>query len=161
MIVLFVSFIFGFLYLSVVWQLASVVTVLENEIGFKAMKKGKNLLHGKKVVGIVIAFVMYVILVGLMIVLELFVEYYYGDYVFGLHLIWRVMIGILWGLVLLIWFLLLIVMQTVLYLVCKSLHREAIDKLSLSTFLGAYNGETIVLPNSVEEIQLGRTQASV
>ncbi|GKA55234.1 hypothetical protein Tco_0754183 [Tanacetum coccineum] len=151
----------GFLYLSVVSQLASVVTVLENVNVFKAMKKGKNLLYGKKVVGMVIGFVMYVILVGMMIVLELFVGYRYGDTLFGIHIIKRVMIGISCGLVLLVWFLLFIVIQTVLYLVCKSFHREAIDKLSISTFLGAYNGETIVLPNSGEEIQLGRTQVSV
>nr|GEX28963.1 NADH-ubiquinone oxidoreductase chain 5-like [Tanacetum cinerariifolium] len=160
-LVLLVLYIFGFLYLSVVWQLASVVTVLENVNGFKAMKKGKSLLHGKKVVGVVLAFVMYVILVGLIIVLELFVGSRYGDYVFGIRIIWRAMIGILCGVVLLVWFLLFIVIQTVLYLVCKSFHREAIDKLSLSTFLGAYNGETIVLPNSSQDIQLGRTQASV
>ncbi|GKD39724.1 hypothetical protein Tco_1259931 [Tanacetum coccineum] len=160
-LVLLVLYILGFLYLSVVSQLASVVTVLENVNGFKAMKKGKNLLYGKKVVGMVIGFVMYVILVGMMIVLELFVGTRYGEYVFGIRIIWRVMIGILCGVVLLVWFLLFIVIQTVLYLVCKSFHREAIDKLSLSTFLGAYNGETIVLPNSGEEIQLGRTQVSV
>nr|GEW89834.1 NADH-ubiquinone oxidoreductase chain 5-like [Tanacetum cinerariifolium] len=112
-------------------------------------------------VGMVIGFVMYVILVGMMIVLELFVGYRYGDNLFRIHIIKRVMIGISCGLVLLVWFLLFIVIQTVLYLVCKSFHHEAIDKLSLSTFLGAHNGETTVLPNSGEEMQLGRTQASV
>ncbi|PWA92400.1 hypothetical protein CTI12_AA080420 [Artemisia annua] len=159
LLVLLVLYLYGFLYLSVVWQLASVVTVLEDLNGFNAMKKGKILLYGKKKVGMPIAFVMYVLLLGIMIVLEVFVEY--GDDVANLHVIWRVMIGILCALVLLIWFLLFIVMQTVLYLVCKSFHREAIDKLSLSTFLGAYAGEPLVLPNTSEEIQLGRTRASL
>ncbi|GJV60913.1 hypothetical protein Tco_1467013 [Tanacetum coccineum] len=157
LLVLLGAYLYGFLYLSVVWQLASVVTVLEDLNGFNAMKKGKVLLYGKKKDGMGLAFVMYFLLIGLMIVLELFVEYEIAH----LHVIWRVMIGILCGFVILIWFLLFIVMQTVLYLVCKSFHREAIDKLSLSTFLGAYAGETIVLPSTGEEIQLGRTRASV
>ncbi|KAI7735886.1 hypothetical protein M8C21_018953, partial [Ambrosia artemisiifolia] len=50
----------------------------------------------------------------------------------------------------------LLVTQTVFYLVCKSYHRELIDKLSLSTFLGAYMGETVAYPRPGEEIQLGR-----
>ncbi|PWA83336.1 hypothetical protein CTI12_AA172870 [Artemisia annua] len=119
LLVLLVLYLYGFLYLSVVWQLASVVTVLEDLNGFNAMKKGKILLYGKKKVGMPIAFVMYVLLLGIMIVLEVFVEY--GDDVANLH---------------------------------------AIDKLSLSTFLGAYAGEPLVLPNTSEEIQLGRTRAS-
>ncbi|KAI3820403.1 hypothetical protein L1987_07949 [Smallanthus sonchifolius] len=149
-------YIYGFLYLSVVCQLASVVTVLENIHGFKALKKGKDLANGKKKVGMRIAFVLYGILVGLNVVYILFVEY--GHEVYRLALIWRVMIGILCGILLLMLFLLFIVTQTVLYLVCKSYHREAIDKLSLSTFLGAYMGETVVYPRSGEEIQLGRDQ---
>ncbi|PWA92401.1 hypothetical protein CTI12_AA080430 [Artemisia annua] len=147
----------GLLYLSVIWELASVVTVLENVYGFKAMKKGKKLLYGKKKVGMMIAFVMYAILVGLIIVIELFVEY--GDDIFELGIVWRVMIGILCGLVLLVWFCLFIVTQTVLYMVCKSFHREAIDKVSLSTLLGVYLGETVVnLKHEEEEVQLGRAQ---
>nr|GEX28966.1 hypothetical protein [Tanacetum cinerariifolium] len=77
LLVLLGAYLYGFLYLSVVWQLASVVTVLEDLNGFNAMKKGKVLLYGKKKDGMGLAFVMYFLLIGLMIVLELFVEY--GD----------------------------------------------------------------------------------
>ncbi|KAI3820404.1 hypothetical protein L1987_07950 [Smallanthus sonchifolius] len=156
MIIILILFVFGFLYLSVVCQLASVVTVLENIHGFNALKKGKDLASGKKAVGMGIAFVLYGFLVGLIVVYILFVEY--GHEVFKWALIWRVMIGILCGILLLMLLLLFIVTQTVLYLVCKSYHREAIDKLSLSTFLGAYMGETMVYPRSGQEIQLGRPQ---
>ncbi|KAL8215642.1 hypothetical protein R6Q57_022479 [Mikania cordata] len=158
MIIILILFAFGLLYLSVVCQLASVVTVLENIHGRKALKKGKDLANGKKIVGMGIAFVLYAILVGLIIVYFLFVEY--GHEVFQWALIWRVLIGILCGIVLLMLFLVMIVSQTMLYLVCKSYHREAIDKLSLSTFLGAYMGETVVYPKPGEEIQLGRPQPS-
>ncbi|KAK9080737.1 hypothetical protein SSX86_000495 [Deinandra increscens subsp. villosa] len=58
-------------------KLASVVTVMENINGFKAVKKGKDMINGKKKVGMGIAFVLYVILVGLILVYFLFVEY--GD----------------------------------------------------------------------------------
>ncbi|KAI3686098.1 hypothetical protein L1987_79768 [Smallanthus sonchifolius] len=157
MVIILILFVLGFLYLSIVYQLASVVTVLENINGFKALKKGKDLASGKKAVGMGIAFVLYGFLVGLILVYWLFVKY--GDEVFRLALIWRMMIGILCGILLLMLFLLFIVTQTVLYLVCKSYHREAIDKLSLSTFLGAYMGETVVYPGSGEQIQLGRPQS--
>ncbi|XP_023753616.1 uncharacterized protein LOC111901977 [Lactuca sativa] len=157
LLIFLIVYIIVFLYLSVVCQLASVITVLENTQGFKAMKKGKQLANGKKKVGMGIAFVLYAFLVGLLVVYELFVEY--GRGVFELAMVWRVMIGILCGLLLLMLFLLFIVTQTVLYLVCKSHHREVIDKLSLSTVLGGHMGETVVNPTvGGEEIQLGRPQ---
>ncbi|KAI3505063.1 hypothetical protein L1887_26941 [Cichorium endivia] len=154
--IILIVYVLGFLYLSFVWQLASVVTVLENTYGVSAMRKGKHLANGKKKVGMGIGFVLYGFLVGLLIVYEWFVEY--GRQIFELALVWRVMIGILCGLLFLMLFLLFIVIHTVLYLVCKSHHREVIDKLSLSTFLGAYTGETVVYPAVGEEIQLGRPQ---
>ncbi|KAI7740142.1 hypothetical protein M8C21_018270, partial [Ambrosia artemisiifolia] len=185
-VVILILYVYGFLYLSVVCQLASVVTVLENIHGFNALKKGKDLANGKKKVGMGIAFVLYGIslgaytgetvvyprpgaeiqlgspqppceqkgkdlangkkkvgmgiafvlygiLVGLIVVYLLLVEYRHE--VYKLVLIWRVMIGILCGIMLLMLFLMFAVTQTVLYLVCKSYHRESIDKLSLSTQL--------------------------
>ncbi|XP_076901315.1 uncharacterized protein LOC143555692 [Bidens hawaiensis] len=157
--VIFILYVLGFLYLTVVWQLTSVVTVLEKIRGFKALKKGKMLASGKTGVGMGIAFILYAVLLGVILVYELFVEF--GGEFAQLAMVWRVMIAILCvGLVTIV-FLLLIVTQTVLYLVCKSYHREAIDKLSLSTFLSAYTEETVVLPKPGGEIQLGRVQAQV
>ncbi|MFS7940968.1 hypothetical protein Hanom_Chr05g00470631 [Helianthus anomalus] len=101
-----------FLYLSRVCQLASVVNVLENIYGFNALKKGKDLANEKKLVGMGIAFVLYRFLA----------------------LIWRVMMGILCGVIFLVLLLVFIVTQTVVYLVCKSYHWEAIDKVGLLTF---------------------------
>ncbi|KAI3686101.1 hypothetical protein L1987_79771 [Smallanthus sonchifolius] len=152
-VIILILYVLGLLYLTVVWQLASVVTVLENIRGFNAMKKGKMLVNGKKIVGMGIAFVLYGILLGLITVYQLFVEF--GDEISGLATIWRVLIGILCVILLTMLFLLFIVMQTVLYLVCKSYHREAVDKLGLLTFLSAYMAETVVYG---EEIQLGKPQ---
>ncbi|KAK9080744.1 hypothetical protein SSX86_000502 [Deinandra increscens subsp. villosa] len=153
--IILILYVLGLLYLTVIWQLASVVTVLENVYGFKALKKGKDLINGKKAVGMGIVFVLYGILLGFVISYALFVEF--GGEI-GLLMIWRVMIGILLGILVTMLFLLIIVAQTVLYLVCKSHHREAIDKVSLSTFLSVYTAETVVFPKPGEEIQLGRTQ---
>ncbi|KAK1406879.1 hypothetical protein QVD17_38488 [Tagetes erecta] len=158
MLIFLIIFILGFLYLTVVCQLASVVTVLENVNGFKAITKGKVLLNGKKAVGMGIAFILCAILVAIFVVYAQFVVL--GDDV-NLLMIWRVLIGVLCVVLVMVMFLLVIVSQTVLYLVCKSYHREAIDKLSLSTFLGAYMGETVVYPGPGEEIQLGRPQRPV
>ncbi|XP_076919366.1 uncharacterized protein LOC143580145 [Bidens hawaiensis] len=156
LIIVSILYAYGFFYLTVVCQLASVITVLEKIHGFKALKKGKALASGKKSVGMGISFVLYGVLVGIIIVNLLFVEY--GHDVFKWALIWRVLIGILCGILLLMLLLVLIVTQTVLYLVCKSYHREVIDKLSLSTFLDAYIGDTMVVPRLGDEIQLGCPQ---
>ncbi|KAI3781126.1 hypothetical protein L2E82_11127 [Cichorium intybus] len=151
-----ILYVIGFLYIILVCELASVITVLENTHGYIAMRKGKDLAKGKKKVGMGIAFVLYSFLEGLLVVYRWFVEY--GHVNFQLAMVWRVMIGILCGLLVLMFLLLIIVTQTVLYLVCKSFHGEVIDKLSLSTFLRAYMGETVVYPTVGEEIQLGRPQ---
>ncbi|KAJ0571679.1 hypothetical protein HanHA300_Chr05g0192841 [Helianthus annuus] len=156
MLLILLVYVLVFLYLSVVWQLASVVTVLENVNGYTAMQKGKQLANGKKAVGMGIAFVLYGLLLGLVLVYELFVEY--GDDVAGLLMIWRVLIGVVCGVLFMKLFLVFIVAQTVLYLVCKSYHREVVDKVCLSTFLSGYVGETVVYPKPGEEIQLGRAQ---
>ncbi|KAF5807576.1 hypothetical protein HanXRQr2_Chr05g0235221 [Helianthus annuus] len=153
LIVMTVILMLLFLYLSLVCQLARVVNVLENIYGFNALKKGKDLANGNKLVGMEIAFVLYGFLVGLILVYLLFVEYGYEVLIWVL--IWRVMMGILCGVIFfLVLLLVFIVTQTVVYLVCKSYHREAIDKVGLSTFLSAYMAETIVYPRSGEEIQL-------
>ncbi|KAJ0571683.1 hypothetical protein HanHA300_Chr05g0192881 [Helianthus annuus] len=156
MLIILIFYVYGFLYLSVICQLASVVAVLENIYGFNALKKGKDLTYGKKKVGMGLAFVLYGVLVCLIVVYVLLVEY--GHEVYEFALVWRVVIGILCGILLLVLFFIFIVTQTVLYLVCKSYHREVIDKLSLSTFLGAYTGETVVYPRPGAEIQLGSPQ---
>ncbi|KAJ0790538.1 hypothetical protein HanPI659440_Chr05g0216501 [Helianthus annuus] len=95
MSVILMLIVFVFLYLSLVCQLASVVIVLENIYGFNALKKGKDLANGKKLVGMGIVFVLYGFLVGLIVMYLLFVEYGYEVFIWAL--IWMVMIGILCG----------------------------------------------------------------
>uniref|UniRef100_A0A7N2RAW8 Uncharacterized protein n=1 Tax=Quercus lobata TaxID=97700 RepID=A0A7N2RAW8_QUELO len=51
-IVFWILYFVGFVYMTIVWQLASVVTVLEDTYGFGAMIKSKALIRGKMVVAV-------------------------------------------------------------------------------------------------------------
>ncbi|XP_026390395.1 uncharacterized protein LOC113285868 [Papaver somniferum] len=90
----------GFVYVSVIWHLASVVSVLEESYGYKAFLKSKALIK------------------GLM-----------GKVILGLFCFSLLSILISFALVI----------QTVVYFVCKSYHHENIDKSCLDEHLDAYN----------------------
>ena len=49
LVLITILYFIGFVYLTVVWQLASVVTVLEDSWGIRAMAKSKELIKGKMV----------------------------------------------------------------------------------------------------------------
>lgn len=151
---IFISYVFGFLYLSIIWQIASVVSVLENSLGLKSMIKSMDLIKGKRRVAVSISFLSYTFLVGTVLMymaLVLSDDGYMG-------FLYKLVIGILCWILLLITFLLFTVTQSILYLVCKSHHRETIDKVSLSTYLGAYFGGSQPVFKIGEDIQLGRPQ---
>jgi hypothetical protein len=120
----------GIIYLIVIWQLANVVTVLEDSYGFEAMMKSKELIKGK---------------IGLSIIISLkfnfcfsVIQFLFGMFVvngwkmFELRLMNRIAIGFVCFLLLCHLFLLINVIQTVLYFVCKSYHHQNIDMSSAS-----------------------------
>ncbi|KAJ0554355.1 hypothetical protein HanLR1_Chr08g0287511 [Helianthus annuus] len=117
--VLFILYCIGFIYITAIWQLASVVTVLESSYGLKAMMKGNQLIKGKKLLSCLI-------------------------------------IGLLCLFLLMNLFLIGYVAQTMLYLVCKSHHREPIDKVGLSTQLGGYLGQFEPVFKTNKDIELGQ-----
>ncbi|KAI3758561.1 hypothetical protein L6452_06128 [Arctium lappa] len=141
----------GFIYITAVWQLASVVTVLESSYGIKAMMKGSALIKGKRWLSWFVFFGLYCIFGGILIVFYLFVWYGFVG----------LMVGILCIFLLMNLFLLGYVVQTMLYLVCKSYHREPIDKLGLSSQLGGYLGEFEPAFKVNKDIQLGQPQVQV
>ncbi|KAG5525178.1 hypothetical protein RHGRI_031752 [Rhododendron griersonianum] len=57
----------GFVYMNVAWQLASVVSVLEDMKGFKAMTKSRNLIKGKMWIAVVIFFKLNLAMIGIQI----------------------------------------------------------------------------------------------
>ncbi|KAI3820401.1 hypothetical protein L1987_07947 [Smallanthus sonchifolius] len=121
---------YGFLYLIIVCQIANVVSVLESSYGIKAMIKSTDLMIGKRKTALTTSYVLYQILACVVFVYMPLVVHNKAD----LAVVWRVVIGVVCWVLLVILFLVVMVAQTVLYLVCKSHHREVIDPVSLSRF---------------------------
>ncbi|KAD5507581.1 hypothetical protein R6Q59_031623 [Mikania micrantha] len=147
--VLFSLYCIGFVYITTIWQLASVVTVLESAYGLKAMMKGNELIKGKKLLSWFVFFVLYCVFAGLLFLFYVFV----WNYTF-----FTIIIGLVCLFLLMNLFLLGYVAQTMLYLVCKSYHCEYIDKVGLSTQLGDYLDQfEHDKPN--KDVELGQSQS--
>lgn len=139
----------GFVYLTAIWQLASVVTVLESDYGLKAMMKGHQLIKGKRWLSWFVFFVLYCVFAGILMLFYVFVwSYMFFSLIIGLVCLFLLMNMFLVG----------FVAQTMLYLVCKSHHHEPIDKLGLSTQLGGYLGEFEPVFKVNKDVELGQTQ---
>ncbi|XAR62418.1 hypothetical protein NMG60_11017163 [Bertholletia excelsa] len=149
LIIIAILYACGFVYLTVVWQLASVVSVLEDSKGFKAMVKSKNLIKGKAWVAIAIFLMLIVCLIGIEAIFELLVVHG-GE--FGV--VGRVGFGAICCLLMFKLVLFGLVVQTVIYFVCKSYHHESIDRSSLSTHLEVYLGDYVRL--RAKDVQLER-----
>ncbi|GAB4848243.1 hypothetical protein Ancab_002910 [Ancistrocladus abbreviatus] len=147
-VVLIIVYLVGLVYISVIWQLASVVSVLEDFKGCQAMVKSKGLIKGKMGISMAVFLVLYLCLVLIQILFERFV-------VLGrpnVGVAGRIGIGILSLVLLSMVFLIGLVVQTVIYFVCKSYHHENIDKSSLADHLEVYLGEYV--PLTAKDIQL-------
>ncbi|PWA34015.1 hypothetical protein CTI12_AA623110 [Artemisia annua] len=144
-IITFIIFVMGFVYMTVIWQLASVVSVLESSYGFKAMTKSMDLIKGNRAVSISISLILNVPFILVQVLFESMVVH--GSSIEAWR---RVGFGVLCSLLLLISFLYGLVIQTMIYLVCKSYHHENIDKGDLSNHLGSYLGEYKPLSGDVQ-----------
>ncbi|XP_076919367.1 uncharacterized protein LOC143580146 [Bidens hawaiensis] len=149
-----VVYAYGYIYLSIIWQIAVVTSILESSHGTRAMIKSTDLINGKRKTAIMVSYVLYQFLAIVLFVYMTFVMSNQAD----LTLVWQVVIGIICGSFLLAFFLVIIVAQTVLYVACKSHHRETIEVLSLSTYLSSYLSDSGPVLRMGEDIQLGRTQ---
>ncbi|CAJ1974331.1 unnamed protein product [Sphenostylis stenocarpa] len=135
-VVLAILYFAGFVYLTVVWQLASVVTIMEDSCGVGAMVKSNELIRGK--MGLLI-----------LIFLKLGVSFGLIQFLFKKTVVHGWSLGsvdrTVYGIVCLVLFSQLyqfqLVIQTVLYFVCKSYHHQNIDKSALSDHLEVYDGE--------------------
>ncbi|XP_031253940.1 uncharacterized protein LOC116111921 [Pistacia vera] len=141
----------GFVYIGIVWHLASVVSVLEDVYGIKALKKSKNLIKGKMGISI-----------GMFVVLSIFfggVEVLFENVVvLGLspNVGITILVGIVCFLLVVMVILLGLVVETIIYFVCKSYHHENIDKSSLADHLEVYLGEYV--PLKAKDVQLEQFQ---
>ncbi|KAF5745124.1 hypothetical protein HS088_TW07G00705 [Tripterygium wilfordii] len=146
-IVLLILYIAGLLYITIVWNIASVVSVLEDIYGWKAMVKSRCLIKGKMGVSVGLFVVIGFCFGAIEAVFETFVVEGFGS-----SLAIRVVIGIICFLLLLKVMLFELVMQTVLYFVCKSYHHESIDRSALSGHLETFTGN--YFPLRAKNVQL-------
>ncbi|MQM14273.1 hypothetical protein Taro_047199 [Colocasia esculenta] len=130
----------GLIYISVVWHLASVISVLEDMYGLAAMQKSKALIKGKAWVAAGIFLVFHLSFVGIeMGFAKLVVHGRWMGVVprLGYAAVFLSLMSLL--------VLVALVIQTVIYFVCKSYHHESIDKSNLADHLEVYLGEYVPL----------------
>lgn len=141
--VLSVFFLVVHVYLSALWHLASVITVLEPIQGLAALKKSFELLKGKirmasvLVLGYLVIFAVVSSAFGKIVVDGGAHKDRGGGYsVFARIVIGGVLIGVL-----VVVILVGLLVQSLFYYVCKRYHNERIDKSALYSHLGGYLGE--------------------
>ncbi|KAK9110369.1 hypothetical protein Sjap_018429 [Stephania japonica] len=111
----------GVVYINMIWNTASVMSVLESKYyGLSALERSRVLMMGKMKVIFPITFVFEAWLYGMQAVFFVFLA--------KLSLEAQVVTGIFCFLVTSIMVLLGLVVQTVVYLVCKSYHQESMDE---------------------------------
>ncbi|KAL2241256.1 uncharacterized protein LOC105178380 [Sesamum indicum] len=117
--VLFVVYVVGFVYVSIIWHLATVVSVLEQECGIEAMMRSKELVRGKVVISGGVFLFLNSCFVLIQVGFERFVVVDVGGSFWG-----RIGSGIV-GLLLLCGLTLLgLIVQTVVYFVCRTCQGE-------------------------------------
>ncbi|CAL5346562.1 unnamed protein product [Camellia sinensis] len=146
MIVIFLLFLVVHVYITALWHLASVVSVLEPVYGFTAMRKSYELLKGRTWMAIVLVFV-YLAICGVINGIFGSVVVHGGE---DYGILVRIMVGGLLVGVLVIVNLIGLMVQSVFYYVCKSYHHQGIDKSALYDHLGGYLGEYVPLKSSIQ-----------
>lgn len=138
-LVLSLAYLVGLVGISVVWHLASVVSVLEEAYGLAAMQRSRDLVRGKMGIAATVFVKMNLAFVGIellfrrvVVVGELSTAVRVG---FATAILGLMSVVVLFALV----------AQTVLYFVCKSYHHESIDKSALADHLEVYLGEYVPL----------------
>ncbi|KAM3343048.1 hypothetical protein BC332_03543 [Capsicum chinense] len=145
-LVVFILFLVVHVYISALWLLSSVVSVLEPVYGIGAMKKSYELLKGRTGMAFFLVF-------GYLSICWVINGFFGSVVVHGgknYDVISRIMIGGFLVGVLVIVNLVGLLMQSVFYYVCKSYHHQGIDKTALYDHLGGYLGEYVPLKSSVQ-----------
>ncbi|KAH9317308.1 hypothetical protein KI387_019077, partial [Taxus chinensis] len=119
-------------YISMVWQVASAVSVVEESYGLAAMKRSRDLIKGKRDTALTLN-ILYGVVVG---VIAGFLSYQVSG---GRGQVMSVE-GIVGVLLQCFVDLIALLTHSVFYFVSKSCHREAIDNSALSNHLDGYRG---------------------
>lgn len=152
-----IVYLVGLIYLTVVWNLACVVSVLEESYGAQAMIKSRKLIQGKFFIFMAILVTLGFSILAVQFAFQRLVVAGFERSEHGwrsVKMVDRICYAILCFLVLSMLKLFGLVIQTVIYFVCKSYHHENIDKMALSNHLEVYLlGEYV--PLKAKDVQLG------
>ncbi|TVU34803.1 hypothetical protein EJB05_16655, partial [Eragrostis curvula] len=145
-------------YISALWHLASVVSVLEPLCGLAAMAKSKQLLQGRTGMASTLV-VSYFAVCGITSLLfrAAVVKGRGEEGSFGLGLPGRLLVGAVLVCVLVCVNLLGLLVQSVFYYACKAFHNQQIDRTALYEHLGGYLGEYVPLKSNIqmENLEVG------
>ncbi|RLM91665.1 hypothetical protein C2845_PM08G28330 [Panicum miliaceum] len=145
-------------YISALWHLASVISVLEPVCGLAAMAKSKQLLQGRTGIAATLV-VSYFAICGVTSLLfrAAVVKGHGEEGSFGLALPGRLLVGAVLVCVLVCVNLLGLLAQSVFYYACKAFHNQDIDRSALYEHLGGYLGEYVPLKSNIqmENLEVG------
>ncbi|PWZ10308.1 hypothetical protein Zm00014a_024266 [Zea mays] len=138
-------------YISALWHLASVVSVLEPLCGLAAMAKSRQLLQGRTGTAATLV-VSYFAVCGATSLLfrASVVKGRTEEGSFGLALPGRLLVGAVLVCVLVSVNLLGLLVQSVFYYACKAFHSQQIDRTALYEHLGGYLGEYVPLKSNIQ-----------
>ncbi|XP_010932271.1 uncharacterized protein [Elaeis guineensis] len=145
------AFLAAHVYISAIWHLASVVSVLEPICGLAAMTKSRDLLRGRArmAAAFVATYLGFCGLIGWAF-RAIVVKGPDEDGSAGAGTGTKVLIGGALVAVLVVLNLVGLLVQSVFYYVCKSYHHQQIDKSVLYDHLGGYLGEYVPLKSSIQ-----------
>ncbi|KAF9603679.1 hypothetical protein IFM89_037442 [Coptis chinensis] len=133
------------IHVTAIWHLASVVSVLESVYGLAAMKRSKKLLVGNTEPATALVF-LYMIICAVIVSIFRSVVMHGSTHRF----LFRILAGGFLIVVLVVFNFIGLLTQCIVYYICKSYHREKIDKGALHEHLGSYLGEYVLLQSSIE-----------
>ncbi|KAF7031165.1 hypothetical protein CFC21_042536 [Triticum aestivum] len=138
-------------YISALWHLASVISVLEPLCGLAAMSKSKQLLQGRTRTAAVLVF-SYFAICGLITGMfrSAVVKARGEEGSLDMSLAGRIGVGALLVSVLVCVNLLGLLAQSVFYYACKAYHNQEIDRTALYEHLGGYLGEYVPLKSNIQ-----------
>ncbi|CAA7396723.1 unnamed protein product [Spirodela intermedia] len=142
------AYLAGLVYISVIWHLASVISVLEDTNGLAAMQKSKALIQGKAWVASGIFLFFHLSFFAIEVSFSQLVAHGRAPGVLSRIGYSALLLSLMSLLVLAA-----LVVQTIVYFVCKSFHHESIDKSSLADHLEVYLGEYTPLKGRDVQLQ--------
>nr|XP_017233666.1 PREDICTED: uncharacterized protein LOC108207746 [Daucus carota subsp. sativus] len=144
-IIVLLVYVSGILYIGFMWHLAGIISVLEDVYGIQALFKSKDLIKGNTGLCAAIFIINKLCFIGIYLGFR-------ASVVGGESVLGKISHACLWSLLLSMLIHFALVIQTIIYLICKSYHRESIDKLSLADHLEVYSGDYV--PLNFKDVQL-------